>query len=48
LEESSGRKESWFDDIRIWGGTYKYKNAIEAVKSIFKGKNLTNANVGWS
>ena len=38
LEEGSGRKESWFDDIRIWGGTYKYKNAIEVVKTIFKEK----------
>lgn len=46
LEEGSGRKESWFDDIRIWGGNSKYKNAIEVVKAIFKEKHLANATIG--
>ncbi len=46
IEVGSGRKESWFDDVRIWGGNCKYKTAIEVVKAIFKEKNLTNANVG--
>lgn len=46
LEEGSGRKESWFDDVRIWGGNCKYKNAIEVVKAIFKEKNLNGTNVG--
>jgi len=46
LEEGSGRKESWFDDVRIWGGNCKYKTAIEVVKAVFKEKNLTQTNVG--
>ena len=46
LEEGSGRKESWFDDVRIWGGNCKYKNAIEVVKAIFKEKNLDGTSVG--
>lgn len=46
LEEGSGRKESWFDDVRIWGGNCKYKNAIEVVKAIFKEKKLDDSTVG--
>jgi len=46
LEEGSGRKESWFDDVRIWGSNCKYKTAIEVVKAIFKEKSVTNANIG--
>jgi len=46
LEEGAAKKESWFDDVRIWGINCKYKNAIEVVKTIFKEKNITSVTVG--